>query len=245
MLVNRSYVISKFPELHDIWSLDERTIEKRANMARNFLIAKYGGVWADATSIPTLPLDAWIHEYSRASGAFMFKFTPTLPKQNNTRPASNWFIAAAAGNPIMTAWRDLYAKRWIRDAGKHWTYYKHHYTLQDALHKDYRLEKMWNKIVYINANCAHDCQEGCPDLWEGDGIRAADGSQIVAPVLKHPGKFKQLSSEFWRNYDKYHTANAHTQLHTSDIDTIMEVCHSNRGKAADNEDDDDDDIDDG
>ena len=82
VLVNRSYVISKFPELHDIWSLDERTIEKRANMARNFLIAKYGGVWADATLIPTLPLDAWIHEYSRASGAFMFKFTPTLPKKN-------------------------------------------------------------------------------------------------------------------------------------------------------------------
>ena len=51
----------------------------------------------------------------------------------------------------MTAWRDLYAKIWIRDAGKHWTYYKHHYTLQDALHKDYRLETMWNEIVEPDA----------------------------------------------------------------------------------------------
>ncbi len=66
----------------------------KADLIRLELLSKYGGVWADATSLCRVPLDDWLEDYT---GAGFFAFT------YETRSYGwilNWFLASEPSNPI-------------------------------------------------------------------------------------------------------------------------------------------------
>ncbi len=65
-------------------------IQARSDIIRISLLAKYGGVWIDATCFCRAPLDSWLPEYAR-SGFFAFY------KPHTGKLMDNCFMASSQG----------------------------------------------------------------------------------------------------------------------------------------------------
>ena len=59
-----------------------------SDIVRINLLAKYGGVWTDATCFCCKPLDDWLGSYMVSGGFFAFS------NPGNDRPISSWFLAS-------------------------------------------------------------------------------------------------------------------------------------------------------
>jgi len=64
------------------------TIQKVSNLIRINLLAKYGGVWADATCFCCMPLNNWLYGYVK-SGFFAFR------DPGRDRILSSWFLVSS------------------------------------------------------------------------------------------------------------------------------------------------------
>lgn len=80
-------------------------IQNRSDILRLNLLARFGGVWADATCLCNRPLDGWIHEYMK-SGFFAFR------DPGRGRVISSWFMAACAGNPLIASFSEAHNAYW-------------------------------------------------------------------------------------------------------------------------------------
>lgn len=69
-------------------------IQGASNVLRTRLLARHGGVWVDATVLPTVPLDDWLPELLEPAGFFAFT------KPGPSRVLSSWFLAATPGAAI-------------------------------------------------------------------------------------------------------------------------------------------------
>ncbi len=78
------------------------TMQVRADLVRVHLLAEEGGVWADATLLPSRPLNSWLSAELKSSGFFAFR------NAARDRMLSNWFLFADRGNYAVTRWRDVY-----------------------------------------------------------------------------------------------------------------------------------------
>jgi len=83
----------------------------RSDLLRLELLARYGGVWADATLLPLRPLDDWLHDWLRPSGFFCFRNSMERVDYNG-RLAPNWFLASVPKNPLMVTWRNEHRRVW-------------------------------------------------------------------------------------------------------------------------------------
>lgn len=77
---------------------DELTVQALSDILRARLLSRYGGVWADATTFPTMPLDDWLQPRLSQSGFFAFD------NPGPDRVLSSWFLAAKPESYIMNAW---------------------------------------------------------------------------------------------------------------------------------------------
>jgi len=78
------------------------TMQVRANIVRVSLLAEHGGVWADATLLPSAPLQDWLPEHHSKTGFFCFT------NDRRDRLISNWFLTSSKGNTLMTRWKERY-----------------------------------------------------------------------------------------------------------------------------------------
>jgi len=83
----------------------------RSDLLRLELLARYGGVWADATTLPLRPLDDWLHDWLRPSGFFCFRHSRERIEQNG-RLAPNWFMASVPKNPLAVAFFNEFRRMW-------------------------------------------------------------------------------------------------------------------------------------
>ena len=83
----------------------------RSDLLRLELLARYGGVWADATTLPRRPLDEWLHDWLRPSGFFCFRHSMERVGQNG-RLAPSWFLASMPKNPLTVAWFNDFRRVW-------------------------------------------------------------------------------------------------------------------------------------
>jgi hypothetical protein len=73
-----------------------------ANAIRLMLLARHGGVWADATTWCSVPLTHWM----LALPGMFFAFSDPAPD----RMLSNWFLAALPGSYLPARWAMAYAE---------------------------------------------------------------------------------------------------------------------------------------
>lgn len=85
-------------------------IQAKANLIRIQLLAKYGGVWIDATCFCCTPLDDWLHDYAK-SGFFAFD------RPNNARLMDNWFIASSNDCYLTKKLHDEANAYWLSNKG--------------------------------------------------------------------------------------------------------------------------------
>jgi hypothetical protein len=79
-----------------------------SDILRVRLLAETGGVWVDATTLPTQALDTWLPELTRPAGWFAFSNAAA------DRLIASWFLAATPGHPVMAAWWRETQRFWAR-----------------------------------------------------------------------------------------------------------------------------------
>jgi len=82
--------------------------EKYSDMVRLHILAKYGGVWSDASVICLKSYDTWIPYMQERSGAEFVGFyidSFTLPEFKESSPViENWFFACTTGSIMVNEW---------------------------------------------------------------------------------------------------------------------------------------------
>ena len=168
--------------------MDKLSFTKRSDLFRLQLLAKFGGVWADATTLCMKSLDDWIDEYAE-SGFFAFS-TP-----GKDRILSSWFIAGSKDCQIIIKWdkyfisyfrhnnfnnESIFKQKMINylsrffnkniNTTRYWfspivtkilRIYPHfiiHYAFERIISKNPECQIIWNSTKKINADLPHKIQ---------------------------------------------------------------------------------------
>lgn len=128
----------------------------KADVLRTRLLAKHGGVWADATVWCLRPLDEWL-PVAGYSGFFAFNWQNpdaqiiTVPWP---RLIGNWFIAAAPGNVLITEWDRVTCEYWLgREAAGN--YFWHNDALEFVIGANAAARRVWDAMPSISAGPPH------------------------------------------------------------------------------------------
>jgi hypothetical protein len=115
-----------------------------ANVLRLTLLARFGGVWADATVYCHRPLDDWLPQ-AAASGFFVFS------DPGPDRWLDSWFIASEPQGRLVSAWREAYLNHVTRLSGTHRSYFIVMYTFQLTVLRDRALRALWQRVPRLPA----------------------------------------------------------------------------------------------
>lgn len=116
----------------------------RTNVVKLGLMRLHGGVWADATCYCHRPLDDWL-PHAAASGFFVFR------DPGPSRWMDNWFIAAAAGDPLAAAWSEEYDRYVVGATDRHRAYFAMIYVFQWRMLRDPALREAWGRMTTVPA----------------------------------------------------------------------------------------------
>ena len=127
--------------LDDIIRHNRQTISKQAlaNIIRINLLAKFGGVWVDATCYCCQPLDEWIGNHL-VSGFFAFE------KPGRDRIISNWFLASGKNCHLTDAFCEATNSYWSQNRFPHqkkWAGQKVIKWMGKILNRNARLAGLW------------------------------------------------------------------------------------------------------
>jgi len=111
-VVNKSNLSEYLPDV-DFSKIKhiENSPQKYSDMVRLHLLAKYGGIWSDASIICLKPYDSWIPDMQENSqngtaefvGFYIDSFT--LPQFKENSPViENWFFACTEGSKMVNDW---------------------------------------------------------------------------------------------------------------------------------------------
>lgn len=93
----------------------ENTPAARSDILRLTLLAKHGGVWADATFINFIPLDQWVYEAVGHNGFWAYH-----GHGDWSGPAS-WHLISVKASSLVTTWHEAIVEEWAARIaqGKH------------------------------------------------------------------------------------------------------------------------------
>jgi len=201
-ILNESDVYRMFPNLLDILTAEPKTVEARSDLLRLHVLAEFGGVWADASVLPVVPLDAYIDELVSPAGFFAFQFhhfkswedddtVPSLkdPELNRYGHIASWFLASEPGNQLVVKWRDAFTNRWT--SGKLFKYYEVHQTMVDLVQEDPHARTIFDQMPVLTEELPHSCQQDCTDYWE------ATKPAEYAHMFKYPTSDAHFMQEYW------------------------------------------------
>ena len=86
-------------------TLDKMMLPHQSDLLRTQLLIKYGGVWADPTTFPHIPLEDWLFDYMQAS-YFLFY------KPSRDRIIADWFIATEPRNIMIKSLYSVLVDYW-------------------------------------------------------------------------------------------------------------------------------------
>lgn len=153
--------INEYITMEDIipnyWNIE--TIAFRSDLLRLNLLNKYNGVWADATTFCTKPLNTWIHQYKD-----FFAFH----KPSKTKQMSNWFLFSNKKNYIMNTLTQNLNRYWTNRNSNN-NYFIFHDIFNNLYDIDSKFNNQWDKVHHISAHIPHKLkykdkhQEHVPD----------------------------------------------------------------------------------
>ncbi len=155
-----------------------------SDLLRINLLAKYGGVWVDATCFCTQPLDDWLYKHL-GTGFFAFE------RPGPDRMISSWFMASARYNYITNTYKNKVNAYWQQNPGlkfietsqwrflnkpignmgpmawfnkavtkvlKVYPYFWFHYMFEHIYHRDNQFRTMWDSTEKLSADGPHRLQ---------------------------------------------------------------------------------------
>ncbi len=203
--------------------MEKLSFTKRSDLFRLQLLTKFGGVWADATTLCMKPLDNWIDEYAE-SGFFAFS------KPGEDRILSSWFIAGSKDCPIITKWSERFIAHFYRNnfnnegllkqkmikflskffnkdiyTTRYWLspivtkilrIYPHfiiHYVFERVIYTNYGCKTIWNNTKKISADLPHKIQTL--------GLFSSLNENIISEIIKKHTPIYKLT--LYYDHDKY------------------------------------------
>ena len=82
-------------------ALDGASAAKRADWIRLELLRRHGGIWLDASTILTQPLDWVLEEQARTGADFVGYYLQQYTSAPERPVVENWFMAAPPGSPFI------------------------------------------------------------------------------------------------------------------------------------------------
>jgi hypothetical protein len=117
--------------------------EALSDQVRIELLARYGGVWVDATAMCAQPLDSWLPA-SMPHGFFAFS------QPSPDRMLSSWFLASHKDNYIVEQWLQKTREYWeIRK--KRDDYFWFHSLFRDLYDADSAFRELWEATPKLPA----------------------------------------------------------------------------------------------
>lgn len=167
------------------------SLAHQSDCLRYALLARLGGVWADATTICARPLDHWIDLVTQPAG--FFAFAAPFPD----RPLANWFLAASARAPLASGWHDA-SRNWIDRHGQTGSYLWSHYLFQRLTAGRGPLAQDWARVPKVSARASHTAQAILRAELPDTGIEAA----MTAPVHKLSLRLPCSQHEVFTMFDR-------------------------------------------
>lgn len=129
-----------------------------SNILRLSLLSRYGGVWVDATTFCSAPLDRWM-PFLMQSGFFAFEKPKTT--------VADWILAAEANNPLISCW-EKYVKLYWKFAFEQGPYFWPHYLFEYMLLYKQCVRDIWSCTPRISSDGPYEAQrffkEGNKDM---------------------------------------------------------------------------------
>jgi hypothetical protein len=194
---------------------DDITNQSFSDILRINLLAKYGGVWVDATCFCTKPLDEWLPEYMK-TGFFAFS------RPGPDRMISSWFIASNKYNYITITYKAKVNAYWSENRGltsfessrwcflnkrlqkrsnqvwfstliygllKVYPYFWFHYLFENIYLSDKQFKEMWDDTPKFSADKPHKLQ--ISGLFESLSKEIKDEiDNKISPVYKLTWKYE-------------------------------------------------------
>jgi FkbM family methyltransferase len=140
-----------------------------SDVVRAYILSTRGGIWVDASVLPTRPLDEWLPEVITQSGFFAFE------RPAPDRPISSWFLAATAENQMLKSWWAAVQNFWsaprtlvegipddpvssVSMQNGSYPYFWFHYLFQLLLERDPEFSAAWAKCTKLSADAPHILQ---------------------------------------------------------------------------------------
>jgi hypothetical protein len=160
--------------------------EALSDLVRLELLHRYGGVWADATTLCAEPLDDWLPAKMN-SGFFAFE------RPGPNRMLSTWFLAAEVGSYIVETWRAAAIEYWDgRDTRD--DYFWSHTLFAERYHADPFFRSDWDRTPKHSAAHNYHFSPNSPTLLE-------PATKVRQDILNPPEPVIKLTHKLSAPYD--------------------------------------------
>jgi mannosyltransferase OCH1-like enzyme len=157
-VITRKNIADHAPEFEEVVADRRMSLAKRSDVLRLILLKKYGGVWADASVFPTLPLSGFIDSLVNETNFFAYRFPKRRRSSRGDREVSSWFLAAdQIGHPVIQKWGDRFFTA-IRNE-QHQKYFCMHDTLAKLMDEDQEVRDFICGMTQIDPAIPHSA---CP-----------------------------------------------------------------------------------
>jgi len=165
--------VEKYIDISDIVKFKMISKASMSDVIRISLLKKYGGLWVDATTYCTRPLDDWLVErITQGFFAFNFEKSSNIPPD---RPISSWFLYAEKDNYIIDCWYEKtvdYCKnteiignenpestkvKWLKGKLEE-HYFWFHYLFENLYLSDNRFKNIWDTVPKLSEKGPHYIQ---------------------------------------------------------------------------------------
>lgn len=126
-----------------------------ADVLRMRLLKEYGGVWADATTFCSRPLDDWLPAVAH-TGLFVFAWIDGDRRflSPPRRSIGNWFIAAEKNGEAIRIWECFVCEYW-KNRWKETHYYWHHDSFDWLVLTNRTFRRIWRRTPRLGALAPH------------------------------------------------------------------------------------------
>lgn len=100
----KNYVSIPLPENR------EYSVQQLSDLVRLHVLAKYGGIWSDASIFVQAPFDDWLYEGRKEGQDFIGYYIEAFTSNMNYPVLENWFFACTKENEFAAMWRDEFTK---------------------------------------------------------------------------------------------------------------------------------------
>lgn len=132
----------------------DASIQTQSDVIRLYLLANYGGVWADATCLCLRPLDSWMH---MSGGFWMYrgwrwdvsKSWPIPNVKDGWHGPCIWFMASVQGSYLAKTWLKQLGEMLLGDFRDE--YYLTDYAFAIRAQIDPSFDYAWRSVTYADA----------------------------------------------------------------------------------------------